>query len=552
MRSYLTKQKHSHRSRLTRSVSLLLAAALFCTVLPVSASAAVFSDVPDGMWYSKAVNEMANRGIVSGTGNGRFSPNGLLTRAEFATMLSKCALSGGELKEYVYATPFSDVPQSHWASRFINWASEAGVIAGTGGGKFSPSRNVTRQDIAVMVARYAKAMGLELPQTNGPMLFLDANSIDDYAKASVTACQRAGLISSRGNMLFVPKGTATRAEAALILYNLLNKARASDYRITRKRMYGTSIAAVDFDPSKYTASVAMGNGRARGGESVRSLVSRTGAKICVNAAFFDMDSYEALGTIIANGRIVTTFDRFAPAKSAIVMDSSGSFSVENFTTRIQANLTTVDGDLRSVPAVMVNRLPGPGDGSRIIFTSDWGDKLNFTAGFAAVVDASGTVTAVYRNQDVAVPKSGEGYVFALRAPRNDRFEAGFIVGASLDIAVEYEGSGTQDIQVSLGTGPKIVENGRPYGNSSTYSAEGYGLVPSGGGVRRVCIGVRYDGRLVILTAETSLAALSNIMVAMGCQSAVNLDGGGSANLYVNGMWLYGPQSRMLNNVLYFK
>ena len=77
-------------------------------------------------------------------------------------------------------------------------------------------------------------------------------------------------------------------------------------------------------------------------------------------------------------------------------------------------------------------------------------------------------------------------------------------------------------------------------------------MPSGGGVRRVCIGVRYDGRLIILTAEASLAALSDIMAAMGCESAVNLDGGGSTNLYVNGQWLYGPQSRMLNNVLYFK
>ena len=552
MSIFSPKRKNRLRGLWARALSLLLAAILFGAAMPLPAGAATFSDVPSGAWYAEAVNEMANRGIVSGTGGGRFSPNGLLTRAEFATMLSKCALSGGELNEYAYRTPFSDVPQSHWASRFINWASEAGVIAGTGSGKFSPDRRVSRQDITVMVTSYAKAMGLQLPQTNAPVLFLDENSIDGYAKASVTTCQRAGIISGRGNMRFVPKGTATRAEAALILYNLLTKSRASDYRIIRKRMNGVSVAAVEFDPSKYTTGVAMGNGRARGGETVRSLVSRTGAKICVNAAFFDMDSYEALGTIIANGKIVTTYEAFAPAKSAIVMDSSGRFSVENFATRVRADLTTVNGESRSVSSVLVNRLPGPGDGSRIVFTSDWGDKLNFTAGFAAVVDASGTVTAVYRNQDVSIPKSGQGYVLALRAPRNDGFEAGITAGASLDIVVNYEGSSTQDIAVSLGTGPKIVEYGRPYGNSSTYSAEGYGLVPSGGGVRRVCIGVRYDGSLVILTAEASLAALSNIMVSMGCESAVNLDGGGSTNLYVDGLWLYGPQSRMLNNVLYFK
>lgn len=552
MRNFSRNWKNKPHSLLIRTCSLILAVVLCCTALPFCASAATFSDVPNGAWYSVAVNEMANRDIVSGVGGGRFNPSGLLTRAEFATMLSKCALSKGELDAYSYNTPFSDVPKSHWASRFINWSSEAGVIAGTGGGKFSPDRKVTRQDIAVMVSSYARAMGLELPQTQGPMMFLDYNSIDEYAKASVTACQRAGIISSRGGMRFVPKGTATRAEAALVLYNLLTKSRAPDYRIIRKRMYGTSIAAVEFDPSKFTTGVAMGNDRARGSESVRSLVSRTGAKICVNAAFFDMNTYDALGTIVANGQIVTIYDVFAPAKSAIVMDSAGNFSVENFSTRVQADLTAVNGEFLSVPSLVVNRLPGAGDKSRVIFTSYWGNSLGFSPGFAAVVDASGTVTAVYRDRDVAIPKKGEGYVLALRTPRNDKFEANITVGASLDIGVNYEGSSVQDIEVSLGTGPKIVEYGRPYGNASTYSAEGYGLVPSGGGVRRVCIGVRYDGRLIILTAEASLATLSDIMAAMGCESAVNLDGGGSTNLYVNGQWLYGPQSRMLNNVLYFK
>ena len=57
---------------------------------------------------------------------------------------------------------------------------------------------------------------------------------------------------------------------------------------------------------------------------------------------------------------------------------------------------------------------------------------------------------------------------------------------------------------------------------------------------------------MILEANTSVPKLSQIMVAFGCKDAVNLDGGGSANLYVDGYWLYGPQSRLLNTMLYFR
>ena len=108
------------------------------------------------------------------------------------------------------------------------------------------------------------------------------------------------------------------------------------------------------------------------------------------------------------------------------------------------------------------------------------------------------------------------------------------------------------MELSIAAGPKIVENGRPYGNASTYAAEGLGGIGGESQARRVCIGVRYDGSLLILTAYASLPELSGIMAVMGCQSAVNLDGGGSTNLYVNGQWLYGPTDRALNNALYFK
>ena len=70
--------------------------------------------------------------------------------------------------------------------------------------------------------------------------------------------------------------------------------------------------------------------------------------------------------------------------------------------------------------------------------------------------------------------------------------------------------------------------------------------------RRACIGIKQDGKIMLLTANTNLSSLSKIMVSLGCRDAVNCDGGGSTNLFVDGQWLYGPQERKLNHMLVFK
>ena len=108
-----------------------------------------------------------------------------------------------------------------------------------------------------------------------------------------------------------------------------------------------------------------------------------------------------------------------------------------------------------------------------------------------------------------------------------------------------------DIQLSIGAGPRIVKDGAVYGNASTYAAEGFSGFASGAAVR-VAAGIKEDGSLVLVVANTTLSTLSQILVDLGCEDAINFDGGGSSNLYVDGQWLYGPQERLLNTLLYFK
>ena len=529
-----------------------LALTVFFAGQPVQPRAQAFSDVPSGIWYAAAVEDLVDRGIMKGKDPDTFAPQGDVTRAEFVTMLARTALGEGELNEYNYKGPFSDVWAQGWANKYINWVSEAGITSGAGGGRFNPDRLVTRQDMAVLIVNYANAMGLELPAVRPPRSFKDGGSISSYAKSAVDKCSRAGVINGDDNGNFRPGGYATRAEAASMYSRFLSAAQSAGYDITRKRMNGTAITAVHFDPYDYDAYVGLGRDNVHGAEGAPSLFDRVGAKIAVNAAFFNFDTYEPFGTIVDAGRIITTYNRFSPAKTAIVMDFDGRFSIENFSLDISAKLRKPDGTETTATQLGVNRYPsGSSDGTRLIYTSDWGDRLGFSAKYAAVVSEDGTVLDVYHDSDVTIPY--HGYVLAQRGPRQyDNFLPKVEEGDYIELDTYYNGSSTQDIYLAIGVGPKLVQHGSPYGDSGTYAAEGLSEIGGYGDARRVCIGVRYDGSLVILTAYASLPELSSIMVAMGCESAVNLDGGGSTNLYVNGRWLYGPTDRALNSVLYFK
>lgn len=540
------------KNKKLRVVALLLGLTLLLTALPIHAGAAGrFTDVPADAWYAPAVEDAASRGIIQGVTPTTFNPNGLLTRAEFTTMLARLALSESELAQYRSAVKFSDVPASHWASGYINWAASAGVVNGVGGGKFAPGRQLSRQDMAVMMVNYARAMNIELPATRDPLPFQDYASISDYAGASVDTCVRAGVMQGSGAN-FLPRNSTRRSEAAQVFSNFMSLGRQADYTIIRKTVNGTAVSAVEFDPAGYTPDVVMGSDRVRGAESIQSIIRRTGARIAVNGGFFDLSSYDPYGTIVKNGELVTTFNLFSPQKSAIVMDSWGQFSVENFTTLITLTAYNYDEDEpEKAEQVALNRTPGTQDGTRVIFTRDWGSELGFEAKYAAAVDEEGFVTDVYRDQDVTIP--AQGYLVVQRANRtNNKFMESLQVGSYIDREVVYENSRTQDIQLCLAVGPKLVENGAVYGNSGTYADEGLSGINNLENEYRACFGIKWDGTLVILTANTSLPKLSEIMVSMGCQSAVNMDGGGSTNLYAGGSYLAGPRDRLLNNVLIFK
>ena len=173
-----------------------------------------FPDVKDSEWYIKAVEFVCTNGLMSGYANGRFGPNDTLTRAQFAQIIYN-----KEGRPATGGSRFSDVKDGMWYADAVNWAAAEGIVAGIGGGKFAPDRPITRQDLAVMLWRYA---GKPEPGKN-ELDFEDSNRVSGYAWKALCWASENGIVSGRGNGVLDPKGNATRAEAAQMAMKYLGE-----------------------------------------------------------------------------------------------------------------------------------------------------------------------------------------------------------------------------------------------------------------------------------------------------------------------------------------
>ncbi|WP_339300401.1 immunoglobulin-like domain-containing protein [Paenibacillus sp. FSL R5-0623] len=174
-----------------------------------------FKDVTQD-WAKDAISALGARGIVKGVGDGGFNPNGQVTRAEFITML----MIMFELSDENATTSFSDVKQGEWYHGNIATAQKLGIVNGKPNGRFGVHENITREDMAVMVYKAIQIKQLALASGEATA-FKDEASIANYAKKAVEAIQGAGIINGVGNDEFAPKKNASRAEAAVMIYNVL-------------------------------------------------------------------------------------------------------------------------------------------------------------------------------------------------------------------------------------------------------------------------------------------------------------------------------------------
>ena len=175
---------------------------------------AAFTDVEENVWYHDGIDFMVRNGYMNGVAADTFDVEGSLTRAQLVTILYRIA---GE-PETSAAIPFADVADGQWYTKAIVWAAENGIVKGVTETTFAPNDPITREQIAVILYRYAHEENTEDGKLTS---FPDAKDISGYALEAMNWAVARGLINGSDGKL-LPQDTATRAQIAVILARYLN------------------------------------------------------------------------------------------------------------------------------------------------------------------------------------------------------------------------------------------------------------------------------------------------------------------------------------------
>ena len=189
---------------------------IFAAVQQPSTGSTNFSDVPANQWYAPAVSYVTQRGLFSGVSETQFAPSHSMTRGMLVSVLYR--FNG---TSHTGSTPFADVSSNAWYGNAVSWAYANNLVSGVSDTSFAPNTPITREQAAVMLARYLKFSGVALE--SGTPDFQDTASISGYAKESVGAMQKAGLLSGDNEGNFRPDAQITRAEIASIFMRLCQK-----------------------------------------------------------------------------------------------------------------------------------------------------------------------------------------------------------------------------------------------------------------------------------------------------------------------------------------
>ena len=229
--------------RVKRFLSVLLTLCMLMGMLPSTAFAVdhsmPFADVENTDWFYDAVEYVYDNGIMSGTGDTTFSPDIATTRSMIVTILHRM-----EGTPSANGEGFADVPAGQWYTNAISWASANGVVSGYGNGMFGPNDPITREQMAAILYRYVQYKEYDHAATGDVSAFADFSQTSDYAVEALNWATGEGLISGVGNNMLDPTGSATRAQAAMILMRFCEQVISTDtpasdtYTVTFEYNYG--------------------------------------------------------------------------------------------------------------------------------------------------------------------------------------------------------------------------------------------------------------------------------------------------------------------------
>ena len=187
----------------------------------ITKSKVVFQDLGSVSWAGTAIGNMAARGVINGIGGGKYAPLDTMTRAQFVSILVRAF----NLGDYSASNAFSDVKPDKWYNKELMAAKALGIILPDSSNNFYPEKPVTREDIAVIICNTLVVVDKQLDKADTEILddFTDRDSISAYALQSMANVYKAEIMVGSGNGTLTPKSTATRAQAAVIIFRIIDR-----------------------------------------------------------------------------------------------------------------------------------------------------------------------------------------------------------------------------------------------------------------------------------------------------------------------------------------
>ena len=184
--------------------------AVFTEILPEPLP---FIDVDEDAWYADAVRYVYEHDLMAGYGGDLFGPNDELSRAQFCQIIYNME----DQPTVTGSSAFTDVADGAWYANAVTWAAENGIVGGYGGGLFGPEDNITREQFAAILYRYAQAKGYGTTASFDLSAYGDVSDVSAWAISAMQWACGKDIINGTSPTTLAPQGTATRAQAATML-----------------------------------------------------------------------------------------------------------------------------------------------------------------------------------------------------------------------------------------------------------------------------------------------------------------------------------------------
>ena len=175
-----------------------------------------FHDVDEDAWYAEAVQYVQENGLMAGTSSATFEPHATTSRSMIVTILYRLAGSPDISNENL-GYPYADVDAGSWYGAAVYWARLTGIAGGYGDGSFGPADTITREQLAVMLYRFAQTQGYDVTASADLSGYTDAGEISSYAAHALSWASAEGIINGTSGTTLAPQGQATRAQIAVIM-----------------------------------------------------------------------------------------------------------------------------------------------------------------------------------------------------------------------------------------------------------------------------------------------------------------------------------------------